>query len=268
MGELINFFKKHILLVINIVLIIIMIIVLIIGGFIKIKPSTQSQNNNPFNNEQLQNPFITDLNIGKSSKNSFTCMPGYNTIPICDLNNNCTQQSMNLGTLPNVQLCQSSCSLQSGNCDNYTLNDQTTVVTDVKFNDMTDSTNNIYVPISNRCCNGPSDVNCKWFPPLSIDVLNPNAEDAGELPITINSCKKQGLCIQKQTIQNLKQSKGKYLPFNNIYLVNAPGTIDKSHICDSVNANYGGGFITDGIGLSLNCAGLNDIFICKKFNSL
>lgn len=209
---------------------------------------------------------MTDITIARATSGDLSCLPGYTEFPICDTTGNCTQQSLNISASPSVQVCKLTTITPEGS---DTLYDQTSVITDIKFSDMEDTQKSIYLPRTQRCCDS-NDTLCEWFPPLSLDIANPNADEAGEIPISVDGCRKQGLCIQKQTIQGLKQSNGKYLPANNIVFVTAPASTSQEEICSAVNQSRGGGFTTDGINLFDSCESgtpqdQNGVYICKKY---
>lgn len=239
------------------ILSVLMIIVLIIGSFVKVKipGAISSVNMTNCSANVSTNPYISNINIGWSAKpgmgvsNNYCPTSGGIGLPICDQSGTCGTYTFLNGENNDVnnpvQVCYST---DENVCD------QSLIVTDVKFSDMTDG--NTYQLPQYRCSGDST-----FFPPLSINIDNASTSDVGKLPNRTPGCAKMGLCVQQQPLGTAKQ----YLPANNIKFVAVPANTPWANIC----TNFGPGFQTDGVNLYKNCADDKNLemYICKKFET-
>lgn len=260
--SVLNFMGKYWYLICASLIVIASVVLLIIGGYIKfsttdIPPAFTNCRAPP----QGKIP-ITEISIGSNKE----ACPGQNCCPISD-----DEQWNNIGISdynwylnqynggePYSQLC-----VKPAN----KICDQTNVVTDVSIVNMGNHpTNDKYTTTPYRCCFGPDDTSCTSYPPMQVAEPVPNTEDNGILPNSVKGCAKMGICVQKQTIKQLENTKGKYLPLNNIkFAVSSDGGKTANQVCQE---KYGDGFISDGTNLYEGCEGNKYLYLCKKYVTL
>jgi len=248
-----NFFKEHWYWVVVGLLSLGILIASIIGGFIKIGSSSSGQTNcKDLDPSTLP---MTEISIGASDTpcpQGDCCPDGWDTVPISD---NSSYLNQDAGGVPYSQICRTV-------ADTYC--DQTSVVTDMNIIDMTDKDGK-YKSLPDRCC-ASADSNCVYYPPLAINVTNPNTEDSGTLPNSVSGCKKMGICVQKQTLGTLRQNKGKYIPFNNVAFVPGSSSASPGDVCSKyVDKTGNSGYVAGGENLYNGCTGGKGLYLCKKY---
>lgn len=255
----INFFKKYWYFICVGLIIIASIVLLIIGGYIKftvksIPPAFTNCRSAP----QGAIP-IEEISIGsnKTACPNQSCCPitsdtPWYKVPISG--NNWYLNQYNDGT-PYSQVC-----IKPAN----KICDQTNVVTDVNIVYMGDPKDDKYTTIPYRCCFGPNDTSCTSYAPMQIAEPVPSTEDNGILPNSTSGCSKMGICVQKQTIKQLENTKGRYLPLNNIKFAVSDSGKTGNQVCQE---EYGDGFISGG-NLYEGCEGNKYLYLCKKYVSL
>lgn len=257
----VNFIKKYWYPICAGLIILISIIVLIIGGYIKfsvkeIPPAFTNCRSPP----QGKIP-IAEISIGsnkeKSDTNSYcpiTSGSPWYSIPISG--NNQYMNQYNGGT-PYSQVC-----IKPAN----KICDQTNVVTDINIVNMGNHPDNDkYTSVPYRCCYGPDDTSCTSYAPMQIAEPVPSTEDSGILPNSVSGCSKMGICVQKQTIKQLQDTGGKYLPLNNIKFAVSDSGKTGNQVCQE---EYGEDFVSDGTNLYEGCVGNKYLYLCKKYVSL
>lgn len=248
-----NFVKKHWYMTIMISLSTVVIILFIVGGFINLDntPSTQKTNCNL----SPQNPYISNIAIGSNEtpdQYDYVCPQNYSVIPMVE--GTTEQKYLNdlSGGKPYSQLCMI-------NTSGQTVCDQTTVITDMEFTDMTGS-NGLYKNIGYRCCDDLK--KCTLTTPISINMPNPSTSDMGTIPNSVKGCKKMGLCINSDTLGNIKQNKGTALPANNVFVGYGNVGDDPNTICNPPGKS---GYTAGKVNLYDGCSTKKVGYLCKKY---
>ena len=119
-----------------------------------------------------------------------------------------------------------------------------------------------YKDVPNRCCADPKDSSCTYYPPMTIDMPNPSTTDAGTLPNSVSGCNKMGVCVQTETLGNLRRNKGQALPNNNVIIAYGSTSDKPADLCTSIG---GPGYVTDATNLYSGCSGGKAAYLCKKY---
>jgi len=226
---------EHWFLIINLVLFGIGLLFFLIGFFHKLTIPTAKvpKNCSP---SPLDDPPITNLVIGSSASGSY-CPDNFQLLG--------KTGNQFIGTNPYNNLCVQ-------NSD--TICDDTAMVTDLKFVDMTKTGDSVYKDLSNRCPNGT-------IAPIAFIQPQPDIGDAGILKNNMGgSCAaKMGLCVTQ-----VPRSTPGFSPLGNNDVAFITST-DKTSSGDVICAAAGfSGMTTDKVDFYQGCNGSTALYICRK----